>query len=58
MATKKDQTKIKTITFKTYNEAMKNMFPNVWKEEQQEERKEKDKAEVMKELAGTVLSHF
>ena len=53
ISTKKEET-----IFKTYNEAMEDLFPNIWEQEKQESKKEKREVEVMKELAGSVLSHF
>lgn len=39
--------KKKNIVFKTYNEAMKNLFPNIWKEEQRKKS--------MRELAESIM---
>ena len=55
MIAKKTTIKKKVVSFKTYNEAMENLFPNVWKEEKKEDKK---KVETMKDLASSILSHF
>ncbi|MFA7685439.1 MAG: hypothetical protein WCX95_01415 [Candidatus Gracilibacteria bacterium] len=58
MPTKEQTTQNRPKVFKTYNEAMENLFPNIWKEEKKEDRKEKKETETMKELASSILSNF
>lgn len=58
MPTKEQTTQKEPKVFKTYNEAMENLFPSIWKEEKKEDRKENKEAETMKELAGSILSNF
>lgn len=58
MPTKQPTTQKEAKIFKTYNEAMENLFPNIWKEEKREDKKEKKETETMKELAGSILNNF
>ncbi len=58
MTTKEKTTPKKAKVFKTYNEAMENLFPKIWEDEKRENQKEREKTESMKELAGSILSNF
>lgn len=58
MPTKESTTSKGPKIFKTYNEAMENLFPNVWKEGKKEGKIKKEETETMKDLASSILSQF
>lgn len=58
MAKKKIITPKKSVIFKTYDEAVNNLFPGIQKEDEQKTEVMEEEKEKMKELADTVLSRF
>lgn len=55
---KKSSTNNSSKTFQSYEEAMKKVFPSVWKEKKEREQEERQKNMSPKELAESVMSAF
>lgn len=55
---KKPSTNNNSKVFKSYEEVMEKVFPNIWKEKRDQEQHKREKNMTPKELAESVMSAF